>query len=428
MQRRTKLIDKPNNAYQNARETLREDGELTHVGPGTPGGEYLRRFWHPIGFTKSLEDVPLRVRVMGEDLVLFRDKSGRIGLLVLNCSHRGTSLEFGIIRERGIACCYHGWHFDVDGTILDTPAEPPGSTLKDRLHHGAYPIREFNGLVFAYLGPPEKEPTFPEFEPFSLPGYRSEPWGGNVLPCNWVQIKENCMDPAHTAFLHTIDGSKGFTDAFGVLPEFNFQRVPNGLVYVAARRVGENIWVRMTNQITPNIHQFPPTWSDGRTVQTFVRPMQTHWAVPIDDTTTINLGFNHYHEDDPDPKLLEEGANFGQGCDRSYAERQRVPGDYDAHASIGPIAVHSREYLGHSDRGVAMFRKLLRRNIRAIKQGKEPQDISPEIVGKIPAYANDTVVRMPARNDPEADRKLCREIGQKVARAAVSRDWSELTQ
>ena len=209
MQRRTQLIDSPYNAHQNAREALREDAELTHVGPGTPGGEYLRRFWHPITFAKSLKDVPVRVRVLGEDLVLFRDKSGRIGLLVLHCSHRGMSLEFGLIQERGITCCYHGWHFDIDGRILDTPGEPPESTLKDRLHHGAYPVRELNGLVFAYLGPPEKVPPFPEFENFSLPGYRTEVWGGNVLPCNWVQIKENCMDPVHTAFLHTIGEGTG---------------------------------------------------------------------------------------------------------------------------------------------------------------------------------------------------------------------------
>ena len=130
MPRRTKLIDSPYNAYQNASEILGEDAELTHVGPGTPGGEYLRRFWHPIAFTNSLEDVPLRVRIMGEDLVLFRDKSSRIGLLALHCSHRGTSLEYGIIQERGLSCCYHGWHFDVDGRILDTPAEPPESKLK----------------------------------------------------------------------------------------------------------------------------------------------------------------------------------------------------------------------------------------------------------------------------------------------------------
>jgi len=423
---RTKLVNSPYNAYQNARETLEDDAELTRVGPGTPGGEYLRRFWHPIAFTNSLDNVPLRVRIMGEDLVLFRDKSRRIGLLALHCSHRGTSLEFGIIQERGLSCCYHGWHFDVDGRILDTPAEPIESKLKNTLHHGAYPVHEFEGLVFAYMGPIEKKPPFPVFENFNLPGYRTEPWGGNIMPCNWVQIKENCMDPAHTAFLHTIGDGVGFTDSFGVLPELDFIRVPNGMVYVATRRVGENIWVRMTNQITPNIHQFAPTWSDGRTIMTFTRPMQTHWSVPIDDINTINLGFNHYHVDDPDQTLLEEGANFGQACDRPYSERQRVPGDYDAHTSIGPISIHAREYLGHSDRGITIFRKILRNNIRAIKQGKNPEDISDQIVGNIPAYANDTVMHIPSQNDPKTDQKRCREIGEIVAHAAVCRDWSNL--
>ena len=423
---RTKLINSPYNAYQNARETLEDDAELTRVGPGTPCGEYLRRFWHPIAFTNSLDNVPLRVRIMGEDLVLFRDKSNRIGLLALHCSHRGTSLEFGIIQERGLSCCYHGWHFDIDGRILDTPAEPIESKLKNTLHHGAYPVHEFEGLVFTYMGPIDKKPPFPVFENFNLPGYRTEPWGGNIMPCNWVQIKENCMDPAHTAFLHTIGDGVGFTDSFGVLPELDFLRVPNGMVYVATRRVGENIWVRMTNQITPNIHQFAPTWSDGRTIMTFTRPMQTHWSVPIDDTNTINLGFNHYHLDDPDQTLLEEGANFGQACDRPYFERQRVPGDYDAHTSIGPISIHAREYLGHSDRGIAIFRKILRNNIRAIKQGKNPEDISDQIVGNIPAYANDTVMHIPSQNDPITDQKLCREIGGIVAHAAVTRDWSNL--
>ena len=427
MPRRTELIDRPYNAHQNASESLIEDAEITHVGPGTPGGEYLRRFWHPIAFENSLRDIPLRVRIMGEDLVLFRDKSRRLGLLSLHCSHRGTSLEFGQIQERGITCCYHGWQFDIDGRILDTPSEPENSPLKSRLHHGAYPVQEFEGLIFAYMGPVEKRPPFPVFENFNLPGYRTSPWGGHVLPCNWVQIKENCMDPAHTAYLHTIADGKGFTDSFGVLPELDFQYVPNGMVYIATRRVGENIRVRMTNQITPNIHQFAPTWSDGHTVVTFVRPMQTHWSVPIDDTNTINIGFNHYHVDDPDPKLLEDGANFGQSNDRSYAERQRVPGDYDAHTSIGPIAVHAREYLGHSDRGVLMFRKMLRRNIRSIKKGKEPNEISTDIVGNIPAYANDTIVRMAPLIDVKEDQKLCRKIGQEVARAAVSRDWSRLS-
>src|ERR671912_2628501 len=104
-----------------------EDALLARVGPGTPGGEYLRRYWHPFMLASELKDLPVAVRLLGEDLVVFRDKSGRLGLLHRHCAHRGASLEFGIIAERGIRCCYHGWHFDVDGTILDTPAEPPTS-------------------------------------------------------------------------------------------------------------------------------------------------------------------------------------------------------------------------------------------------------------------------------------------------------------
>ena len=143
------------------RDVPPEDAELTHVGPGTPCGEYLRRFWQPICFADELCDLPLRLAILGEPLVVFRDFRGAVGLLELHCPHRGTSLEFGLISERGIRCCYHGWLFDVDGTILETPGEPATSTFKDRLCHGAYPTHEYNGIVFAYMGPPDEQPPFP---------------------------------------------------------------------------------------------------------------------------------------------------------------------------------------------------------------------------------------------------------------------------
>jgi nitrite reductase/ring-hydroxylating ferredoxin subunit len=118
------------------REVPQEDAELTHVGPGTPCGEYMRRFWQPVCFSDELRDLPLRVKILGEELVVFRDQSGAVGLLELHCPHRGTSLEFGLIEAKGIRCCYHGWLFAGDGTILETPGEPMNSTLKDRLYHG----------------------------------------------------------------------------------------------------------------------------------------------------------------------------------------------------------------------------------------------------------------------------------------------------
>ena len=130
------------------RDVPEEDAELTHVGPGTLGGEYMRRFWQPICFSDDLQRLPRRVKILGEDLVAFRDRKGTVGLLELHCPHRGTSLEFGLIDGQGLRCCYHGWLFGVDGTILETPGEPVDSTLKDRLYHGAYPTREEHGIVF----------------------------------------------------------------------------------------------------------------------------------------------------------------------------------------------------------------------------------------------------------------------------------------
>jgi len=154
-------IDKFNIAYNGYHRsaTGEEDAELTHSDPGTPCGEYLRLFWQPVCMSEQLTDLPLGVRIMGEDLVVFRDLSGDVGLLHRQCSHRRTSLEYGVIAEHGIRCCYHGWLFDVDGTILETPGEPEDSLIRHTLAHGAYPAHEYKGLVFAYFGPPELKPV-----------------------------------------------------------------------------------------------------------------------------------------------------------------------------------------------------------------------------------------------------------------------------
>ena len=226
---RAPFLTKAYSGYHH-RERPAEDEELTRVGPGTPCGEYLRRFWQPIVLSGELGELPRRLRILGEDLVAFRDKSGAIGLLELHCPHRGTSLEFGLIGDKGIRCCYHGWLFGVDGTIIETPGEPADSTLKERLFHGAYPVHEHAGLVFAYLGPPDKQPPFPVLDTYDLPGYRLVPRAGNVWECNWLQVKENSMDPAHLAFLHTLPGSEGFTDDLGALGEWDWMETPAGMV------------------------------------------------------------------------------------------------------------------------------------------------------------------------------------------------------
>ena len=402
------------------RHIPREDTELTHVGPDTPCGEYMRRFWQPVCFSDDLKDLPHRVKILGEELVAFRDQSGAVGLLELHCPHRGTSLEFGLIGAKGIRCCYHGWLFDVDGAILETPGEPADSTLKDRLCHGAYPTHEAHGMVFAYMGPPDRQPAFPTYDSLIRPGYRVIPGRKYFYPCNWLQIQDNTMDPAHTAFLHTIVSGAVFTEEFGVLPELDFLETPIGMIYVATRRVGDNMWVRMVETVLPNLQQVAPIWENGRQERAFSGPMMSRWLVPMDDTSTMFIELRHVSESDGEtPAWWADRAQMlpGQVAMDSYEEGQRHPGDYEAQVSQRPIAIHGLEHLTETDRGVSRFRNQMRRGIRAVRDGNDPAGLCHEEGAVIPTYCNNTVMHMPAAASEAADKKMMREAGLKLARA-----------
>ncbi len=313
MSERAPFLNTAYSAYHH-RERPAEEEELTRVGPGTPCGEYLRHFWQPVVLSEELGELPRRLRILGEDLVAFRDKSGAVGLLELHCPHRGTSLEFGLIGDRGIRCCYHGWLFDCDGTILETPGEPADSTLKDRLYHGAYPVREHQGLVFAYMGPPDKMPDFPILDTYDLPGYRMTARAPTLWECNWLQVKENSMDPAHLAFLHTLPGSEGFTEDLAALGEWDWMETPVGMVYIDTRRQGDRVWVRVADFILPNIHQFPPNLDPMAQRNSINRPQATTWAVPLDDTHTMQIGYQRA----PAGREIRRGSGFGQDASRPY--------------------------------------------------------------------------------------------------------------
>jgi nitrite reductase/ring-hydroxylating ferredoxin subunit len=413
---RAPFLTTPYSAYHH-REWPAADEELTRVGPGTPCGEYLRRFWQPVVLAEELSELPRRLRILGEDLVAFRDKSGAVGLLELYCPHRGTSLEFGLIAEKGIRCCYHGWRIDVDGRILETPGEPADSTLKDRLCHGAYPVHEYSGLVFAYMGPPESRPEFPLLDTYDLSGYRMAPRQGTVWPCNWLQVKENSMDPAHLAFLHTLPGSQGFTDDLGVLGEWDWMETPVGMVYIDTRRQGDRVWVRVADFILPNVHQFPPNADPMALRNSINRPAATTWAVPLDDTHTMQIGFRRV----PEGRELRRDAGFGQDGERSYEARQQVPGDYDAQTSIhGGIARHGLEHLASTDRGVIMMRNMIRQGIRATRNGDDPRRGGRVNGTPISTFSHDRVIPgiRPAAT-PAEDSRLLREIGRKVVTDAM---------
>jgi phenylpropionate dioxygenase-like ring-hydroxylating dioxygenase large terminal subunit len=397
--------------------------ELTDVGAGTPMGELLRRYWHPVGLAGDASATPRALRVLGEDLVLFRDGGGRPGLVTARCAHRGTTLYYGRVEERGIRCCYHGWLFDVDGTILETPGEPATSTLKDRLYHGAYPTHEQNGIVFAYMGPPEEQPPPPKYDSFSRPGYRLMPGRKYYYPCNWLQILENTVDPVHTAFLHTIVSGSQFTDEFGKVPELDFMETPVGVIYVATRRVGDNIWARMVENVLPNLQQVAPIWEDGHQEHPFNGPMLSRWVVPIDDTNTLFIELRHVSETarvTPGWWADRDIMAPGQLAADAYEASQRQPGDYEAQVSQRPIAVHGLEHLGATDRGVIMFRQRLRHGIRTVQGRRTPDGLCREAGTIIGTYCNDTVVRVPPAPTAEEDRQLMRTMGRKLAESYLA--------
>jgi nitrite reductase/ring-hydroxylating ferredoxin subunit len=400
-----------------------EDAELTHVGRGTPCGEYLRRFWHPVALSAEIKDLPLAARILGEDLVLFRDGDGRVGLLHRHCSHRGTSLEYGIVSGRGIRCCYHGWLFDVDGTVLETPGEPPESRIRHNLVHGAYPARDHKGLVFAYMGPPAEQPEFPVYDAMEQPDNEMAPYS-IAIPCNWLQVHENSMDPIHTVFLHTRVSGTQLADAWGAMPALEFTQTPIGMIYTTSRRWGDKVWVRSNDVIFPNIAQAAALFEDGKREKHFNRVSLTRWIVPIDDTHAMTIGWRHFN-DRVDPGLGDrsrvgkEMVDFiGQSEDRPFEERQRVPGDYEAEASQRPIAIHGCENLGWSDRGVAMLRRLLRRSIRAVASGER---VPPPRAagGTIPTYAHDTVLSLPGEEDLAALAVIGRKVTDTVLAAGI---------
>ena len=391
------------------REIPAEDPELTRVGPGTPCGEYLRRFWHGIALSRELGDAPLPIRLFGEDLVLFRDGGGGVGLLHRHCAHRGASLEFGRIEGRGIRCCYHGWLWDTGGALLEAPAEPDDSPLYGKVRQGAYPAFEYKGLVFAYLGPAAEVPEFPVYDTFEIPDTVMEPYTC-AFPCNWLQITENAIDPVHSMFLHTRVNGPQFADTWGVLGEVAYHEGAFALYCTIVRRVASHLWTRVQENILPNVTQSGAVHSiDGRTPRYFGRNTFFRWCVPVDDThTRIVAWANFGPRTDPvrwntpdNIEILEQGEIF----DRSPEERRRRPGDYEAMVGQGPIVVHAKEHLATSDKGVSLFRRRLRREIRALAEGRPPEQPARFGPAPIPTWSGDNVMRIPAR-DEAGDRAL----------------------
>jgi phenylpropionate dioxygenase-like ring-hydroxylating dioxygenase large terminal subunit len=415
----------PNHGYYLAQRPP-EDPELTHVGPGTACGEYWRRFWFPFEMTEEVGDLPRRMRILGEDLVVFRSRDGDYGLLHLHCSHRNSSLEFGIVENDGLRCCYHGWKYAPNGKVLETPGEPATSKIKDRICHGAYPVHEYKGLLFTYMGPPDTVPPFPVYDTFDLPGHELVPYRISY-PCNWLQVAENTMDPIHTVYLHTRVSNVQFEPTWGVTPMIEFHDGDQHLYSTLTYRWGDNIWVRTQQTVFPSFSGVGAFWEDATKEKVFFRSSITKWTVPIDDTHCMIIAWRHFGEGiDPDGRgkrdeVGVETVDFeGQTEQRSHYERQTTPGDYEAQVSQGAISSHASENLGSTDKGLMMLRRRLRMGIRDVADGKLPPRPDPDDA-EIPLYIQDTVMTVP-QTPGEDDEALMKSVTDAVMEVVIAGD------
>ena len=386
--------------------TATPDQYLQQVERGTPGGDFHRRFWQPVAYVRELGKVPLRVRALGEDLVVFKNLKGEVGCLHLHCCHRNSSLEFGILTDDGIRCCYHGREYALNGTCIAMPGDPNAERIMKQVNQGGYPTHIFNEIVFIYMGPPEDVPVFPVFDRFGLPGVRDLPGYRLTVDCNWLQIKENAMDAHHTAVLHVIPHMRGSTDPFhfagefGVPPVITWVEAPHGCIYFGARTVADMLWVRSAEIMYPNLHIINAVTESGRNQKYSSAPFLSMWTLPIDSEHSVQFVTTHYVDAEGEGGI--KGMNyaerqiaevFGQiHNDRPYEERQWIPGDVDAQESQGAINPHDLETLGTLDRGITMFRKMVRQGIDAVAKGETPAGFYRSQDDVPPTFANDYIV------------------------------------
>ena len=357
--------------------TAKENEFLTRVGPGTPAGEMLRRYWHPVGFSEELKGRPKRRRVLGEDLVLFRDDQGRAGLLALRCSHRGTSLEFGHIEDGGLRCCYHGWLYDVEGQILEMPGEPPDSTFKDRIRHRAYKVQELGGVIFAYLGP-EPAPLLPRYDVLAREdGVRAR--RARTVNCNFFQMIENSVDQHHLKWLHRTAATPTWNDG-----EINPQPFEHGILNTYTRRVTDgkryahiNFFVMPTMNKTGNVEEGHPGEHQASSSGEVMR-----WRVPVDDTHTMHFTVEfgaivngkvvaNIMTDDSAEGLRETEPGVYK-WDDTIGFFARGDQDRAAQESQGAIYDRRTEHLGATDKGVILLRRLYKESIEAVQKGRDP--------------------------------------------------------
>ncbi len=389
--------------------TREENDLLTRTDRGTPGGEMMRRYWLPAALSEELPagaDAPLQIRLVGEDLVLFRDDDGRPGLLGLHCPHRGADLSYGRVEDGGLRCVYHGWLFDVSGQCRDQPGEPEGSDFCRKVRQLSYPCQELGGVIFAYLGPGEP-PLLPRYEFLTVPEEQRFV-SKNYQDCNYLQGSEGNIDPVHNNLLHHpntnlehtgVDGYQGFRGGRGPVPglqrlDCEVTRFGLELCDTTPASPGQDN-LRTYNFVMPSLTVFPGPMGGKR-------GYSGNWHVPIDNVSHFKYTFifNRYEPIDrdlarrrlglglnPDYRLVQNKSNRYMQ-DRAAMKTHSYSGiqgfaaqDTWAIEGMGPIYDRTQEHLGYSDKIIVAARKQLLKAVEDVRQGKDPQHVTRDPAG-----------------------------------------------
>jgi len=391
--------------------TVEENDRVTRVGAGTPGGKFFRRYWVPACLSTELPEndgAPVRVRLLGEDLVAFRDTEGKVGLVEAYCPHRRAPMFFGRNEECGLRCVYHGWKFDRHGDCADMPSEPEGTTLQAKVKIRAYPTVEKGGVVWTYMGPKEEQPSEPDYE-----WLRAPPEKRNVSKtfekCNWLQAMEGGLDTAHSSFAHNNHlGDKSVLRQRDRAPQIDVERTDYGYYYVSQRDMGsEGKYVRVYHYIMPAQQMRANTmgWFGGRNE---VPRLDGHIWIPIDDYTSHVYNWNCAYDSTiemSDAWKATRESDMGRGADdvipgtfrlkknqsndylidREIQKTQNFTGiigvntqDFALQEGMGPICDRSKEFLGTSDKAIVAMRRILLEGIEAAEKGDKPRGVDAE--------------------------------------------------
>ena len=426
---------------------------LTKTGPETDAGAVLRRYWQPAALLDELKGnrPVVSVRLLGEDLVLFRDNMGELGLIGRSCPHRGVDLCYGRLQDNGLRCPFHGWHFNRNGQCVEQPAEPAASKMHQRVKTTAYPVVEKNGIVFAYMGPGDP-PAFPNFDCFRAPDTHVFAFKG-LWNCNWLQALEVGIDPAHASFLHRFLQDEDPKDSYGKQfrdsaadtgipmtkllrdypnPDITVEQTDFGLRLTTLRHIDNGqTHVRITNQIFPEAISIPMS-----------REMIiTQWHVPVDDQTCYWYSMFTSFGKPVDKKLMREqrlkehrlpdyiplknaGNNYGYNADEQNSLTYTGMGlDINVHdqwacESMGHVQDRTQEHLATSDVAIIQYRKMLRKAIDGVKN--ETTDALPMLNGVDP-----TTIYGPVSNDTIGAKENWQEVSAEsdAQRRLACVDW-----